>query len=242
MRSVWPDKPLNPEEHLWRYMKAARFESLLSNTRLFFASANQFADRFEGAVAIVPPQYPVDPRYADVGGAEHAFRELKRLTKINCWHMSDFESDLMWRLYAEESKGVAICSTPDRLRQACRPFRLAPSYGHEDLWGGQVRYVNLLDVRLNAGMLERFFVKHLAFAPEREFRLAISVRMAEEFAVAVPERGIEVEVDLNTLIERVVLGPALSDEERSRITGLVGAAGLAGKLVTSGMLGMPRYT
>src|SRR6185312_10229211 len=99
---------------------------MIEKSRLFFASANQFADPFEGAVAIISPDYPVDPRYAEPSDSERAFRELKRLTKINCWHRAEYESDMMWRLYAEDSKGIAICTTPERIRAACQPFRLAP--------------------------------------------------------------------------------------------------------------------
>ena len=63
-------------------------------------------------------------------------------------------------------------------------------------------------------MLERFFYKHRAFESEREFRLVISLRMAEEFGVGVPEDGISVEVDLDLLINRIVLGSTISSEQR----------------------------
>jgi hypothetical protein len=64
-------------------------------------------------------------------------------------------------------------------------------------------------------MLGRFFFKHRAFEWEREFRLAISLRMAEEFAVQVPPDGIFVDVDLRALIDRIVLGSTTTAEERA---------------------------
>jgi hypothetical protein len=128
------------------------------------------------SVAVIPPDFPVDPCYKDMDQGERAFQELKRLTKINCWHRAEYESAAMWRLYADESKGIAICSTADRIRAADRPFRLDPSYGIEDLWLGEVRYADLLMVRLNLGMEERFFCQHRAFSSEGEFRAALSVR------------------------------------------------------------------
>src|SRR5260370_18853748 len=129
--------------------------------------------------------------YTEMELRESAFFQLKRLTKLNCWHRAGYESDAMWKLYAAESKGVAICSTPDRMRRAFQPFRLRPEYGVEDLWGSPVRYADLTQVRIRgAEMLDRVFFKHRAFEWEREFRLAISVRMAEEFGVAVPDNGI----------------------------------------------------
>jgi hypothetical protein len=240
MRSVW-NAELNWGEPLWRYLKTERFIWMVENSCAYFAAATQFLDRFEGAVAVMPPDFPIDPRYGEPSGAEKAFRELKRLTKMNCWHRADYESDAMWKLYAEESKGVAICSTPERMREAFRPFRLAPDYGVEDLWAGDVRYEDLLKLRMKTGMLDRFFAKHKAFSWEREFRLAISVRTAEEFGVNVPELGIQVSVDIATLIERIMLGPALSPEDRDLIISHAQKARLGGRICKSSLLGQPRY-
>jgi hypothetical protein len=148
----------------------------------------------------------------------------------------------MWKLYAESRKGVALTTTYDRLRAALKPFRLQPTYEPEDAHGGCVRYVNLLEERLNVGMLERFFYKHRVFEWEREFRVAISVRFAEEFGVSVPEKGIEVEVDLDALVEAVYIGPSLTAEERQTAREGCARVGLASRVITSSLLSRPRYT
>ncbi len=240
MQDVW-GKGLDWDEPLWRYMKPERFVSLVEDSRAYFAAAAQFKDRFEGAVAVQSGNLPVDPRYEELEHREDAFRQLKRLTKINCWHRADYESDAMWKLYAGESKGVAICSTASRLRDALQPFRLDPSYAVEDLWAGPVHYQDLTVVRMNVSMLDRFFCKHRAFEWEREFRLAISLRSAEEFGVTVPEEGIEVAVDVDALVERIVLGPELSRPDRERISQRARNAGLEARLYYSSLLGRPRY-
>lgn len=229
-------------ETLWKYFRFERFLSILAENRLYFASANQFIDPFEGAVAVQLNALPPDPRYADMESAENAFFQLKRLTKISCWHRAAYESDAMWKLYAGEHKGIAICTTPDRIRAAFKPFRLKPDYGVEDLWGGPVQYVDLTKVRMGGvAMLERFFYKHKAFEWEREYRLAISLRMAEEFGVQVPEHGILVDVDLSVLIERIVLGSTTTETERATVTQHVAAAGLSDRLELSTLFGQPRY-
>ena len=240
MRDIWDDG-LNWDERLWRYLATDRFLWLLDHSRIYFAAATQFGDPFEGAVAIQAHDLPIDPRYEQMEHSEKAFRELTRLTKINCWHRAEYESDAMWKLYASASKGVAICSTPERMRSAFKPFRLAPQYGIEDLWCGSVRYQDLMKVRMKETMLKRFFYKHQAFAWEREFRLAVSVRMAEEFGVNVPELGIELSVDVGMLIERIMLGPALSQMERDLISQNAQKAGLGDRIVMSSLLGRPRY-
>ena len=80
------DQQLDLAEPLWRYFKTKRFLELLKSSHLYFAAARQFEDPFEGAVAVLPPGFPVDPRYANPEAHERAFEELRRLTKVSCWH------------------------------------------------------------------------------------------------------------------------------------------------------------
>lgn len=61
-------------------------------------------------------------------------------------------------------------------------------------------------LRLRTSMLERFYHKHMAFEWEKEFRLTISLRMAEEYGVNIPEKGIEVQANLPELISSIILG------------------------------------
>lgn len=240
MRHIWNNESVG-DEVLWRYFKPHRFESTLNSRRLHFAAARQFDDPFEGAVAVLPHDFPVDSRYAQMDYAERAFEQLRRLTKISCWHRANYESDAMWKLYAAARKGVAIRTTTERLRRSLAPFRLAPEYGEEEAYWGSVRYVDLHKEKLDVSMERRFFFKHRAFEWEREFRVAISVRMAEEFAVTVPEHGVEVEFDPSTLIDAVCLGPELSDAERDRVRETCTRNRLECQLVTSTLLGRPRY-
>ena len=236
------NQELDVNEPLWRYFKTERFLELLQSSHLYFASARQFADPFEGAVAVLPAGFPIDPRYAELEHDERAFEELRRLTKVSCWHRANYESDAMWQLYAGERKGVAIRTTPSRISAAAKPFRLKPEYGHEELWAGNVNYVDLLKEHLRINMLERFWYKHMAFSWENEFRLAISARMAEEFGVVVPEHGVNVEFDIPQLIERIYLGPSLSELDIAAIRSAAKSHNLEDRIRITSMLGTPRYT
>jgi hypothetical protein len=236
------NEPPTSEQMLWRYFRPERFSEALQTNTLYFASARQFEDPFEGAVAVLPHDWPVDPRYGELEIGDRAFEQLRRLTKISCWHQAEYESDAMWKLYASSRKGVAVRTTAGRLEDALQPFRLAPQYGEEEPWWGEVRYADLHTVRLNVGMEERFFHKHRAFESEREFRIAISVRLAEEYGVQVPERGIEVAFDPVQLVECVYLGPSLSGPEREAVLEACARAGLRERVKTSTLLGRPRYT
>ena len=233
---------INWNASLWRYLRPERFFDTLETGTMYFASANQFEDEFEGAVAVQMGDEPTDPRYREMEGTERAFFELKRLTKISCWHVAEYESDAMWKLYAGDNKGIAVRTTPERLRVAIKPFRLRPDDGVEDMWAGPVTYEDLTKVRMKSlPMLARFFYKHRAFEWEREFRLAVSLRMAEEFGVQVPEDGISVEVDLDSLVYQIVLGSRTSPEAREEIMQRVDRAGLGDRLEKSSLLGRPRY-
>ena len=242
MRSIWKDEQVALGEPLWRYFRVDRLLETLRSGTLYFPSARQFEDPFEGAVAIQPHDWPVDPRYGESEVGEGAFEQLRRLTKISCWHRADYESDAMWKLYAAGRKGVAIRTTAERLAESLRPFRLAPNYGEEVPFWGNVHYVDLSTQRLRVGMEERFFFKHRAFEWEREFRVVISVRMAEEFAVPVPELGIDVGLDPTVLIESIYAGPSLDAAEREQLIQGCEAAGVTVPLTTSTLLGRPRYT
>jgi hypothetical protein len=138
MREIRKDS-IDWSEQLWRYLKVSRFIWTLENARLYFAAATQFTDRFEGAAAVLPPDFPVDPRYIEPEQMDDINRRFKRLYKVSCWHRSDYESNAMWHLYAEQSKGIAICSTPERLRSAIKPFQIWSTAQPEQLWGGPGR-------------------------------------------------------------------------------------------------------
>lgn len=237
------DEEIDYDEHLWRYFKPHRFAELLSTGALYFPAARQFQDRFEGATAVLPPEAYIDPRYPLDGElGERAFAHLRRLMKVSCWHRASYESDAMWQLYAGAWKGVAIRTTPRRLSEAAATFRLQPHHAGEDLWGGNVKYVDLLQERLRASAIARFWHKHMAFSWEREFRIGISLTSAEEFGVNVPDEGINVPFNLDLLVEEIVLGPSLEEAAIAEIREAAAQAGLANRVRVSIMLGTPRYT
>jgi hypothetical protein len=101
----------------------------------------ELQSEFEGAVAVIPPEL-IGPRYAKLDFVDRALKELKDDINVNCWHDAEHESNAMWSLYADESKGVVICSTMNRMQSAIAPFYFTPQAREpEQLWGGLVRYV-----------------------------------------------------------------------------------------------------
>ena len=79
------------------------------------------------------------------------------------------------------------------------------------------------------------------FEWEKEFRLAISLRIAEEFGVRVPEKGIQVHVQLPELIDEIILGPELSETDKEKIISKIEDVGVKNKVQISTLLYTPKY-
>lgn len=216
---------------IWRYLDPEKLLSLLETRSLYFASAKQFADKFEGSISHPHVEHRKKANQHAFGSdfdfirktesfATKAFQELTRLVKISCWHQNDFESAAMWELYLRDGKGVVIRSTVERLARSIGEYRIQPQFGAENIWLGAVKYIDFDRDQLKPGMLDRFFFKRKSFCHENEFRAAISLRLAEEHGVQVPEDGVFVPVDLVQLIEEIRIAPQLDQsfaEEIKRV-------------------------
>lgn len=218
------------DQTCWRYFKIERLISCLNEGTLYFAAANQFEDEWEGATGIYSKDIFEMKPIRDTLMFHDAFKELQRLTKINCWHKSNEESYAMWKLYGFDKKGVAITTTPRLMRSAIKPYRIKPNYGEEDLFIGNVNYIDLEAGFEEDSMLERFFYKHIVFSSEQEIRLAISLRLAEEYGVLVPDEGIRVKVDFSQLIDNIIVGPRVNEGDRTMLIEVVKQMGLESKL------------
>jgi hypothetical protein len=101
---------------LWRYMDFKKLKDLLQFNSLYFASPYQFDDKFEG--------FPKKLKNVDAEGAivdkDQALRILagnRQSVKINCWHINEYESDGMWKLYSKP-EGIAIKSSLNRIQNS----------------------------------------------------------------------------------------------------------------------------
>lgn len=231
---------ISKETKVWRYFKFDRFAELLENKNIYFAAATQFEDLFEGAISIIPNKQN-HFEDSDKNSFNNAFKELCRLTKISCWHIEEYESDAMWKIYANQGKGIAISTTIEKILSSIKPYSLPKALKPETLISGKINYVNLLRDQLNVSMDERFFYKHIVFNWEKEFRLAISLRMSEEFGINVPKKGIYLEVDLYKLIDDIYIGPHLKKEQITKCMDICKGLKIEDKIRMSDLLSKPIY-
>jgi hypothetical protein len=218
-------EPVNPAIKIWRYMDFAKFVSLLEDRALFFARADRLGDPFEGSF----PRTNIDMRpvwYKEMidkmgegkfsvtleGGCKrmplletlpflHAW--FCQWTFVNCWHINDFESAAMWRLYALSNQAIALQSTYERLR-GCLP---------ESVFTGQIQYLNYeADVIPESNLMWPFVHKRLSFSHEQELRALIQEIPGESGSLAIGKpnsaEGKLVPVDLNSLVGSIYVAPS----------------------------------
>lgn len=111
---------------LWRYYDLIKFLTLL-NGELYFARADSFLDKYEGAIPKRTFQSLVQWSQTDVNKAyetevkmefQNLFNEKKKKAAISCWHINDTESAAMWELYTKAGLGIAVKTTISRLSES----------------------------------------------------------------------------------------------------------------------------
>lgn len=88
---------------------------------------------------------------------------------------------------------------------------------------------------INTSMGKIFLYKHLAYSLENELRLIISLRMAEEWGMSVPEKGIIVQVDYRELIDHIFIRPFVDSDDINKLYKVCKECGLENKLQDSSL-------
>ncbi|WP_170756176.1 hypothetical protein [Ruegeria lacuscaerulensis] len=207
---------------VWRYMDFTKFVAMLMQQGLYFTTAENFSDPFEGAIGLAdretiwdnyyldffrqavttaPPGY-TPPKLSDQEVEAEAHRLLKsikatsthvRKSLVNCWHENDDESEVLWQLYSPPSEtGLAIQSTVGNLWEAAS--------NSDQAIVGRVHY---LDFRKRYASIqsERIFCKRQSLSHEREIRIVLQNDRNE------PSNGQVLKCELRNLIDGIVISP-----------------------------------
>jgi hypothetical protein len=190
---------------LWKYFDLAKFVALLQTQELHFCRGDKFDDPLEGS-------YPLSARDIFEGGESgYSADAWRAFVAVSCWHLSDIESDAMWRLYTSGKQGVAIQTTREKLETIVM----------EHAYVTDVDYIDFLTDMAEIHIpTEVFHYKRKAYVHEKEVRAIIThyprgpiknglpensmPRSGEEL----PERGIRVELsDIRDFVDKVVVTP-----------------------------------
>lgn len=169
---------------LWRYYDMIKFLTLL-NGELYFARADSFQDKYEGAIPKRTFQSLVQRSHIDAGKAsetdvklefEKLFNEKKKKAAISCWHINDTESAAMWELYTRAGLGIAVKTTISRLSESI----IVPD-GYKMLMT-KVNYIDF-DIEDNTDYIYNellpFKNKRKEFIYENEFRVMLYQEKSE---------------------------------------------------------------
>lgn len=222
------------DARIWRYIDFTKLYSLLEKKALHFARCDLLSDKFEGSYPCAPGQMiprPLPPEmYRDVFGmgyeryhelGSRGIECLRRSMYICSFHVNEYESAAMWKLFLKSDEGVAIQSTYKRLRDC---FSIDDSY---EEFIGEVKYIDYKSdpIEVNTDF-SRYLHKRKSFEYERELRAILFdreqlIKSAEGLhdklqKNEVPEifpfaDGIFVSVDIDKLIENVYIAPTAPD-------------------------------
>jgi hypothetical protein len=212
-------QPANPRERIWRYMDFAKLVSLFQQLGLYLPRIDQLSDPFEGSLskaeydrvrataergerdAGLPPKWR--GRYFDVLMGNP--RRARKAMYVSCWHLSDSESEAMWRLYGA-TYTVAIQSTYARLAD------LLPGDIHKGCFIGIVHYSDHHREEMPEGnVFHPIMHKRRAFEHEREIRAVVWLGDPGEHvrqSLDDNPNGILVPISLPQLIESIYISPA----------------------------------
>lgn len=204
---------------LWRYQDLPRYLDLLLKQQLFFCRADRFEDPFEGKYPIEVKEELVKEQVAEIGNGEaneavvqRAKQQVEKLTEehtakrtfvtINSWHWNDVENYAMWKIYAKGTYGLAIQTTYERLKK-CFDKAAQP------IFIGKVDYDDDGEAFLLNGSLKPFLHKRKMYAYENEVRCCYVLPEDKTFNWQAQDTndGVFIDVDLDTLIERIYISP-----------------------------------
>lgn len=221
-------------------MDFTKFVSILEDQALFFARLSTFSDPLEGFL----PK-PIVDKFRNIPDGLTAEEEARRraiaknnlkvmrmgreLLFVSSWHMNDYESMAMWKLYLKSGEGVAIQSTMERMVDSFANTK-------DVVYIGQIEYV---DYEKDEIPWNNIFYpalhKRKGFEHEREVR-----------AIVMPESldnspGKLIAVDLNILIDRIFVAPNSPVGVHDLVKKVISRYCLSKKVVHSGLEQGPMY-
>lgn len=206
------EKPKNENAKIWRYVDFTKFVSLLDKSALFFTRADTLGDPFEGSYSranierrpVIYGEKSKTPQ-GILTTLSKFLQALPKFTVINSWHLNEYESAAMWKLYLKSNEGIAIRSTFNRLKSCFKDE-------NHDIHIGRVKYIDYeKDWMPEGNTFYPFLHKRKSFEHELELRAVIQEVPSKDGKIDLSkppfDEGVYVSVDLDVLIDRIYLAP-----------------------------------
>jgi hypothetical protein len=241
-------KPKDLDVKVWRYMSLAKFLWMLQKSALYFSRSDLMGDPFEGHYsrvtalsedAFVAAQ-TTEPVFAEMGEAVHRrnFRKLiadvpreKLHLFVNCWHMNEYESLAMWKLYASQRESICIQSTFRKLERALP----------NEAFLGMVKYIDYNRQYISVADGFTYIVhKRKSFGHERELR-AVMWRPISENSAVIEDRGMIVPIAATELIDNIFINPNADPILEEVVNGLAATHNISAPVLKSNVNDGPDY-
>lgn len=210
------NEPNDKNVKIWRFLDFTKFIHLLDSKSLYFNRADLFEDPFEGTW----PEYNWELISKAKGktDSEMLRKTFEKLAKeqrkhhfLNCWHINEYESGAMWKLYTKSTESVAIQSSFQRLSDSLKDEQ-------KDVFIGTVRYLDRNQEAIPMdNHIEIFLHKRPSFRHEQELR-AIMIEpwnkvqegtfvYYDDMKAKINVEGLHANVNLDILIEKIYFSP-----------------------------------
>lgn len=207
--------PENPDTIVWKYLDLSKFLDLLLSQKLFMSRSDKFEDQYEGTFS--------EPTYEEIKKISENNPEFLQYYKshrekvaVSSWHINEYESFAMWQIFTQNSEGLAIQSTVERLKKA-----LDFEKNHEQ-YIGEVNYIDYKKEYIPFDdMFFPFLFKRKSFQYEREVRIISDVTQSN---IKLND-GLKINVDINQLIEKIYIHPKSENWYKNLVIELVSKLG-----------------
>lgn len=138
---------------------------------------------------------------------------------INCWHLGEYESDLMWKTYAKKDGILIQTSIKNLLRLNYQKYLDLNASCVID----KVKYIDLIKrnaekdklcfgisaTQDNSDILCHYFEKYKSFADEKELRIIIAqdIRYKKQFMNKNNGENIKITVPISDFIDKIIISP-----------------------------------
>lgn len=167
---------------LWRYMDLSKFLDLILHKKLVFPRYDKFEDTFEGYAAnfielVRKGLYSINESDESIinfvtGILTDVVSVYNYYTYVSCWHLNEFESAGMWKLYCKSPESLVIKTKVHLLKES-----LKPKDNHEIVYSKVTYDSKLENIQLmetsNINPHTALLMKRESFDHEKEYRLLL---------------------------------------------------------------------
>ena len=207
----------------FKYMDYPKFLSLVANENIYFARPTEFEDKLD---SFIPRNVYIKKLSNDTKEIVRYKREIdsvaynRQRALVSCWHIGDYESDLMWKTYAKHD-GIMIQTTVMKLINLdYSPFLdnnarcIIDKIKYIDAQKEFIKKNNLTLQQINEldiDITEQFFLKNKSFEDEKELRIVIFEKPNYDLKHYNNGKTVKIGMPLHYFIDKIILSPYAPD-------------------------------